>query len=93
MAETSGGGGSTQRQLQQIPAAVGVPTQVLILAGAAIIAVLVGTVSVPAGFALFVLGLLALVIIDHLMFQREQPSSDSGASSSFVKRGQEQEQG
>lgn len=89
MAESSGG--SAQRQLQQIPAAVGVPVQVLILAGVALIAILVGTVSVGAAFALLVLGLLALVIVDYLMFQQEQPSSDNQASSSFVSRGQQEQ--
>lgn len=90
MAETSGAGRSMQAQLQQLPGAVGVPIQVLILAGAAFVAVLVGTVSVGAGFALFVLGLLALVIVDYMMFQQEQPTSNE-AVASFVRRGQEQD--
>jgi uncharacterized protein (DUF58 family) len=91
MAESTGGG-MQQRMTQQIPAAVGVPVQVLILAGVAVVAVLVGTISVGAAFALLVLGLLALVIVDYLMFQQEQPSSDREASSSYASRGDEQQE-
>jgi hypothetical protein len=90
MAESTGG--TAQRLTQQIPSAVGVPVQALILAGVAVLAVLVGTVSSGAAFAILVLGLLALVIVDYLMFQQEQPSSDDQAVASFVSRG-EQEQG
>lgn len=69
---------NTQGLARQIPTSVGVPTQVLIFAGAAVLAVLVGTVSVAAGFALFVLGLLTLVIVDQMVSRQNEPSGSGG---------------
>lgn len=78
---------SGQGLARQLPASVGVPTPILIFAGAAVVAVLVGTVSVPAGFALFVLGLLALVIFNQMLSGQDSPSDSSGGSALDLSNG------
>jgi uncharacterized membrane protein len=71
---------------QQLPSSVGVPLQVLVLAVVAVIALVVGAFSVAAGFALFVLGLLALVILDFRVTEQEGPSSsDAPASGPYTQ--------
>lgn len=58
-------------KIQSLPASVGMPLQVLVLAGVAVVAIIIGTVSVAGAFALFVLGLLATVIIDMLVSDQQ----------------------
>jgi ABC-type transport system involved in cytochrome bd biosynthesis fused ATPase/permease subunit len=60
-----------QRLPQQVDLSVGLPLVVIVFAGVAVLALLVGLFSPAGGFAFLVLGLLATVIIDTMMFQQQ----------------------
>lgn len=60
-----------RRLPQQVDLSVGLPLVVIVFAGVAVLALLVGMFSPAGGFALLVLGLLATVIIDTMMFQQQ----------------------
>ena len=80
---------------QQLPSSVGVPLQVLVLAGVAVVALVIGAFSVAAGFALFVLGLLALVILDFMVTEQGSGggASQGGGGGGAAQQGGQQQAG
>jgi len=81
---------SSQRLASQLPATVGVPFQALVLGGVAILALIVGAFSVGAGFALLVLGLLAALILDFMMWQQHEERAPATTSAPVPSESHEQ---
>jgi hypothetical protein len=81
---------SSQRLASQLPATVGVPFQALVLGGVAILALIVGAFSVGAGFALLVLGLLAALILDFMMWQQHEERTPATTSAPVPSESHEQ---
>lgn len=75
MDQNRAAGGGAPRLPQQIN--VGLPLSILVFGGIAVLTLLLGSISPQFGFALFVLGLLAAVIVDYMTM----PESGGGGGS------------
>lgn len=69
---------------QKVMGDSGPPMRVLIWVAVAIVTVMAGTFSPGAGLAFIALGLLAIVILEFMVWQQENEKGNSGPGSGAV---------